>query len=161
MRSNSWQMRSPALTTAKRFRVSFIKRTTGEIRTLECVAGATMRQEGPGRPPKYHTGVRNLFTVFHIGSTEDRTDMAGVRNIPLDGILKITIFEEHREVTLTPDFLGNNKETIAKAMFFAAANRALADLEGADAPENRDIAMKVRTKAESTNEYDMSFLKTL
>lgn len=63
----------------KLFRVDFIKRTTGEMRTMICQFG--VKKYLHGGSASYHFGDKGLLSVFEHGT--------GYRSIPIDNILFI------------------------------------------------------------------------
>lgn len=63
------------------FRVTFIKRTTGELRNMVCRFGVTKHLTGGEQ--KYDAESKGLLTVFEPGK--------GYRSIPVDGIKEIQI----------------------------------------------------------------------
>ena len=60
------------------FSVDFIKRTTGELRTMNCRTGVTKHLKGG--EPAYDALSKGLMTVYSL-------DSQGYRSINLDGVL--------------------------------------------------------------------------
>ena len=72
-------------TKGKIFAVEFVKRTTGEMRTMTCRTGASKGVTGEGR--KYDTEAKNLISVYDMRK--------GFRNIPVEGVISFT-FQKRR-----------------------------------------------------------------
>lgn len=71
------------------FAVTFVKRTTGEMRTMQCRQG--VKKHLAGGPAAYNPHEHNLLFVF------DMTKMA-YKSIPVEGILQIAIGGKSYEV---------------------------------------------------------------
>jgi len=86
------------------FRVDFIKRTTGEIRTMICRFGVTVYLKGGKKA--YNAGDKGLFTVWAF-------DRQGYRSIPIDNLLSLktggTLYQFNTDVApghYHPDYIG-------------------------------------------------------
>lgn len=69
-------------TNGRTFAVEFIKRTTGELRLMNCRTGVKKHLKGGTQP--YDPKAYNLLTVFDMVS-------GGYRTIPIDGITRIKV----------------------------------------------------------------------
>lgn len=67
------------------FRITFKKRSTGEIRTMCCRLG--VKKHLAGGEKRFSDSEKNLITVFEM-------DKEGYRSIPIDGIICATIDKE-------------------------------------------------------------------
>lgn len=82
--------------TGRLFRVSFRKRSNGEVRHMTCRFGVTSHQKGGKQ--RYDAEAKRLLTVFECGGKAGKN---GYRNINLDGLLSIKI--KGVEYTITDD----------------------------------------------------------
>ena len=67
--------------TGKFCTVTFIKRSTGELRKMTCRTGVKRHLQGGSKP--YSSNAHGLITVFDLAKQ-------AYRSIPLDGIQRIT-----------------------------------------------------------------------
>lgn len=74
------------------FWVSFVKRSTGEIRSIN--ARFDVRKYLKGGPAAYDPKEKQLFHVFDI-QAEISDNKTGYRSIPYEGILEAKIAHEH------------------------------------------------------------------
>lgn len=76
-------------TKGKIARVTFVKRSTGEERTIRARTGVKRDVKGVGQ--NYDPLTRGLFTVFDMDAEnrQDPTKRGQHKNIPLDGITEI------------------------------------------------------------------------
>lgn len=76
------------------FTVTFVKRTTGELRTMNCRTGVKKYVTGVGM--KYNPREKNLLPVW-----ERRSDGEGAenyRNVNLNDLVTLVINKQHYEV---------------------------------------------------------------
>ncbi len=64
----------------KFFRVVFVKRSDGELRTMRCRMGVTKYVTGCG--PRYSFEAKGLLSVYDM-------DVQGYRTVPVDGIVEL------------------------------------------------------------------------
>lgn len=70
---------------SKFFTVSFIKRTTGELRTMNCRKGVTKHLSGGGA--KYVFKDNGLVSVYDVKSEGYRTiSLEGIKSIKMDNV---------------------------------------------------------------------------
>lgn len=76
------------------FSVTFIKRSTGETRTLNGIAGFRTRKDLAGGSLPYVPAEHNLFPMFLMSGDMNREDAAVGKNrrmVPLDGIVSLKV----------------------------------------------------------------------
>lgn len=79
-------------TEGKFFSVEFIKRTTGEKRIMNCRTGVKRYLVGEnGKGASYNFQEKMLISVYDV-------EKSGYRSIPIEGITKITVDGEWKEV---------------------------------------------------------------
>lgn len=76
--------------TGKIFTVKFIKRTTGELRTMNCRTGVKKHLKGGEK--KFKDSNKNLLTVYDL-------QKKGYRSIPVESIQEIVV--EGETITLS------------------------------------------------------------
>lgn len=77
---NAYEMIQNAGERGKFFTVEFIKRTTGEIRTMNCRMGVTKHLKGGSKG--YSAKQHKLVTVYDV-------QKQGYRSIALEGVIKV------------------------------------------------------------------------
>lgn len=70
------------------FGVTFVKRTTGELRTMACRLGVRSRLHGGVL--KYNPTEKNLLIVFDV-NIPDELNRGAYRSIPIENIKSLTI----------------------------------------------------------------------
>lgn len=74
--------------------VTFVKRTTGEIRTINCLPGHKVRKNLAGGELKFDPSEHDLYLVYLMNGDENREAAAigkNRRSIPLDGIISFRV----------------------------------------------------------------------
>ena len=77
------------------FTVTFIKRTTGEVRTMNCTSN--YKKLLKGGQAKYNALERDLVVVMDVA--KHKKGESAIRSIPLDSLLKLSISNEEYLVT--------------------------------------------------------------
>lgn len=78
--------------------VEFVKRTTGEVRRMQCRLGVVSHLKGEmGSGPAYDPAAHGLIRVF------DMAPGKGYRSIPTEGLTAISVRGEWEPVTDSPD----------------------------------------------------------
>lgn len=74
------------------FSVRFIKRTTGEIRDINCMLGRRVKKGLTGGELKYDPKEKGLIMVYIMNGDENyEVDEKNRRSIPIDGIISAKI----------------------------------------------------------------------
>lgn len=79
---NKFEFLKESVDDGKIFSVTFIKRTTGEIREMVCRLGVKSHLRGGVK--KFDDKEKNLLTVFDVQKN-------GYRSIPLENIIKVKV----------------------------------------------------------------------
>lgn len=77
------------------FTVTFIKRTTGEVRKMNCRIGVDKYEKGVGL--KYNPSSKNLLPVWER-KYDDRPGEECYRMVNLDALMNLTINNQHYDI---------------------------------------------------------------
>lgn len=75
----------------KVFGVTFIKRTTGEERTMRCMLSENTRKDLAGGPAAYNPADHGLIWVYLMAGDVNRAEAKNRRSIPVDGLIRLAL----------------------------------------------------------------------
>jgi len=75
----------------KVFSVTFIKRTTGEVRTMRAMLGENTRKDLAGGPAAYNPADHGLIWVYLMAGDCNRAESRNRRSIAVEGIQRLAL----------------------------------------------------------------------